>query len=110
MIDEIFNLNTEMTLLDNSLKEFRVLGTKHAQAEHDYKVELSKKVLELRAEGQPVTLIQLLAYGDKEVARKRLERDIALSTFEACKEAINVKKLKIKVIQEQINKEYYNNE
>ncbi len=107
-METLLELSTEMKLLDNSLKEFRVLGSKYAQAEHDYKIELSKKVLELRADGQAVTLIQLLAYGDREVAKKRLERDIALTTFEACKEAINVKKLKIKVLQNQVEKEYYN--
>lgn len=108
MVNELFELNTEMKLLDNSLKEFRALGSKYAQAEHDYKLELSKKVLQLRADGQPATLIQLLAYGDREVAKKRLERDIAETTFEACKEAINVKKLKIKVMQDAISREYYN--
>lgn len=108
MIEELFDLQTEMKMLDASLREFRNLGSKYAHAEHDYKIELSKKVLQLRADGQPATLIQLLAYGDKEVARKRLERDIAQTVFEACKEAINVKKLKIKVMQDQINKEYYN--
>jgi len=106
----LLELQSQMKLLDNSLKQYRKTGTDYAQAEHDYKVVLSKKVLELRAEGQAVTLIQLLAYGDKEVALKRLQRDIALATYEANKEAINVKKLQIKVLQSQIEKEYYNND
>lgn len=104
----LLELQSQMKLLDNSLKQYRITGTDYAQAEHDYKVALSKKVLELRADGQAVTLISLLAYGDKEVALKRLQRDIALATYEACKEAINVKKLQIKVLQAQIEKEYYN--
>lgn len=106
----LLELQSQMKLLDASLKQYRKTGTDYAQTEHDYKVALSKKVLELRAEGQAVTLIQLIAYGDKEVALKRLQRDIALATYEANKEAINVKKLQVKVLQAQIEKEYYNND
>ena len=96
------------SLLDKSLKQYRKTGSTYAQAEHDYKVTLSKKVLELRASDMPATLINLVVYGDKEVALKRLERDIALTTYEANKEAINVKKLQVRIIQSQLEKEYYN--
>lgn len=107
-METLLELNAQMQSLDSSLKQYRVTGKAYAEAEHDYKIELSKKVLELRESGQPATLITLLVYGDKEVARKRLLRDIAQTTYEANKEAINVLKLKIKVLQDQIQKEYYN--
>lgn len=70
------DINVRMQYLEQSLRQYKKLGIEWANAEHDYKVVLSKKTLELRDTGQPVTLINVIVYGDKDVALARLKRSI----------------------------------
>lgn len=101
-------LNIKTQQLDQALKTLRQNGINFAQAERDYKITLRQEVLKLRDEGMAVTMIPLVVYGIDEVAKKRFERDCCESVYEANKEAINVKKLELRIIQEQFNKEYNN--
>lgn len=96
----------EKDKLDQALKTLRINGQALAQAEHDYKIELSKKVLELKDEGMPATLISLVIYGKPTIAKLRLERDIAESVYKANEEAINVCKLKLRLIENQLQREW----
>lgn len=100
----------EKSKLDSALRTLRKNGTTLAQAEHDYKVELSKKVLQMRDDGMPATLINLVIYGEKDIARLRLNRDIAQTTYEANQEAINICKLKMRLIESQIAREWGSND
>ena len=54
----------------------------------------------------PVTLIQQVVYGVPEVAQKRFDRDIAEAIYKANQEAINSIKLQIRVIENQISREF----
>lgn len=108
---ELYNeLMLEKSKLSSALKTLRQNGTALAQAEHDYKVELSKKVLQMRDDGMPATLINLVIYGEKDIARLRLNRDIAQTTYEANQEAINICKLKMRLIESQIAREWGSND
>ena len=73
----------------------------------EYKSTLAKAVLKLRADNLPATLINLVVYGEKEVADKRLKRDIAKVMYDANNEHINVTKLQIRVIENQLQREYH---
>lgn len=46
--------------------------------------------------------------GDREIARLRLERDIADVVYKSAMEAINCYKLQIKVLENQIDREWKN--
>lgn len=81
-------------------------GRKFAQAEHDYKIALAKKSLELRDEGMAVTLVDKVVYG--KVAKERLERDIAEVMYKTSMENINATKLRLRLVQAQIEKEWSN--
>lgn len=94
--------------LDEALRTYSSNGKKLAEAEADYKIALRKKVLELRESGMAVTLIPLIVYGESEVVKPRMERDICEAVYKANCEAINVKKLEIKIIQDQMEKEWSN--
>lgn len=60
----------------------------YADAERAYREALAKKITELRADGQPVTVVQDLAKGDPHVARLKHARDVADGVKEAAQHAI----------------------
>ena len=95
-------------MLDKSIKSLRKTGIEFAETEKEYKMAVCKKALELRNTDMPVTLIQLTIYGYPEIATLRFKRDSAEAIYYANKEAINGIKLEIKILQEQLNKEYSN--
>lgn len=101
-------IEEELKLLDAAVKALKPRGQKKAQTENDYRVALSKRLLELRAAGQPVTHLLEIAKGEPEIAQLRLERDIAESLYESAQEAINVQKLKIRVLENQLSREWGN--
>lgn len=101
-------IEKELELLDAAVKALRPRGEKKARTEHAYRVALSKRLLELRAAGQPVTHLLEIAKGEDEIAMLRLERDIAESMYESAQEAINVQKLKIRILESQLAREWGN--
>lgn len=93
--------------LDVSVKQLRKSGTDYAQAEMDYKICLSQKALELKTtEKMPVTLISQVIYGMLDVAKLRFERDVKQVIYQANQESINSTKLKLRLIESQLNREW----
>lgn len=89
-----------------ALKECAVRGTHLSKAEHDYKVALAKFVLTERAKGTPATLVKDIALGDEYVAGLRLKRDIAKTSYDTAKDAVNVYKLNVRLVESQIEREW----
>ena len=109
IIDLYNELQTKIKELNISIKKLRETGTEYAEAERDYKIKLREEALKLRAEkGMPVTLIQQVVYGVPEVAEKRFTRDVKEAIYQANQEAINSTKLQIRVIENQISREWGN--
>ena len=93
--------------LNISLKKLRETGTEYAEAERDYKITLRQEALKLRNDDKlPVTLIQQIVYGVPEVAGKRFKRDVKEAIYKSNQEAINVLKLQIRIMENQIQREY----
>lgn len=93
--------------LDYSVKQLRKNGTALAEAERSYKICLMQQALKLRSdENMPVTLINQIIYGIKEVADLRYDRDVKETTYQANQEAINSIKLKLRILENQFNREY----
>lgn len=104
LINELNLLCEKLTVAGSKLARY---GNEKAHAEHDYKIALRQEALRLRAEeDMPVTLIDKVVYGVDDVADKRLKRDIAETMYDTCKESINVLKLKIRILDAQINREW----
>lgn len=104
LVQEVFNLSDELSA---SIYKLLENGKKLAHAENDYKITLRTEALKLRQEkNMPVTLISQIIYGVPEVAKLRLERDIAETIYDANKEKINMVKLKIRVLENQIQREW----
>ena len=107
-MDIIQELEQKLKERTVAVKELRKSGTAFAAAERDYKVLLRQEVLRLRDDGQAVGVIDKICYGIPSVAEKRFQRDVAKTIYEANLECINATKLYIKILQEQINKEWSN--
>ena len=95
--------------LDISIKMLREKGTIFAQAEHDYKIALRVEALKLRSEkGMAVGLINQIVYGIPAIAKLRFQRDVSEAVYRANQEAINSIKLQIRIIDNQISREWGN--
>lgn len=94
--------------LDKAIKELAQNGYKLAECERDYKIAVNKKALELRSQDVPVTLINQVIYGYEDIAKLRFERDTAQVKYNANLEYINVLKIQVKLISNQLDKEWGN--
>lgn len=101
-------LDKQIELLQKSLEKLKETGRAYADAERKYKVILRQNVLKLRDENVAIGVITLICYGIQEVADARFERDCAEAIYKANQEAINTYKLKIRLIAEQIGREWAN--
>ena len=105
-MDLINELNNLIKKLDISVKSLRNTGSDYAKAYTDYRVALAKELLILKEEGYAITLAGDIARGKPEIARLKFKEISTEAIYKANQEAINSTKLQIKIIQEQINKEY----
>ena len=104
LYEQITKLMAELTA---SIGKLRANGEKLAEAERDYKITLRQEALKLRAgDNMPVTLINNVIYGVPEVAEKRFKRDVEQANYDANKEHINVTKLKLRLLEAQLNREW----
>lgn len=95
-------------MLDKAINELATNGYELAEKEKIYKTELCKKALELRSQDMPVTLINQIIYGYEEIPQLRFERDTAKVKYEANQEYINTVKLRIRILEGQLNREWNN--
>lgn len=94
------------TYLTTALAEYKKRGTDYAKAYKNYRVLLSQELLKLKAEGMPVTIAYDIARGTEQVANAKEQEIITECLYKSCQEAINTYKLQIKILQENINKDY----
>lgn len=104
---DLFNeLQSKTKELEISIKSLRQTGTNYAQAEKDYKVLLRQECLKLRDEGMAIGMIDKTCYGIPSVAEARFKRDVAEAVYRANQEAINSIKLQMRIIENQLSREY----
>ena len=105
---DLFNdLQMLIDRLNNSVKQLRKYGEELAVSERDYKVTLRQEALKLRQEkNMPVTLINQIIYGIPEVADKRFKRDVADTMYNVALENINSLKLQMRILENQLQREY----
>lgn len=107
-MDLVLELQDKLEKLNISIQELRKSGTSLAEAERDYKILLRQECLKLRDEGMAIGMIDKTCYGIPSVAEARFRRDVAEAKYKANMEAINTFKLEIRILQNQIDKEYSN--
>ena len=104
--DLMSELSAKVSLVDSALRQLGARGRERAKAEHDYRVALSKKILIERDKGTPVTVISDLCRGSAEIADLRFKRDCAEVNYKSALEAINIYKLQIRLVENQIEREW----
>lgn len=107
-MDLNIELEQKRKQLEMSIKSLRQNGTSYAEAEKNYKILLRQECLKLRDEGMAIGMIDKTCYGIPSVAEARYRRDIAEAIYRANQEAINSIKLEIRIIENQISREYGN--
>jgi hypothetical protein len=105
MQDLINELNEYRQNLDRTIGNLETRGKIKAKAERDYRIALAKKILELRANGIPVSIINDLARGDEKIANLKMKRDIEESLYESNMQRIYECKINIDWLQSQIEAE-----
>ena len=106
---DLFNdLQTLIDKLNQAIKVLAKYGNEYAETEMNYKITLRQEALKLRADGMAVTLINQIVYGIPEVANKRFKRDVAESLYKTALENINSIKLQIRVMENQLDREFRN--
>lgn len=105
-MDLYSELQVQVDLLQKSLEKLKETGRGYATAEKEYKVILRQEILKMRDNGEAIGVITLTCYGIPSVAEARFKRDVAESLYKANQEAIQTYKLKIRLIESQIQREY----
>lgn len=104
------SLEKTINQLNDALSTLREKGIEYCEKNRKYQIEKSKEILRLKKEGTPITLIPQMVKGLENVADLDFERNVADVVYKANLEAINVKKLELRVIEKQIEREYGNDD
>lgn len=110
MYDLLQELQMKQKQLDVSIKQLRKSGTEYAEAEKEYKILLRAECLKLRDSGMAIGMIDKTCYGIQSVADARFKRDVAETVYRANLEAINSIKLQLRLLENQIQREWGTNE
>ena len=103
-IQAINDMNDLSRRLDEGVKLMGRYGREYAKAEREYKIALMQEALKLRSQEMPVTLIDKVVYG--RVADKRFNRDTAEMLYRTAQENINSIKLQMRILDNQIGREW----
>ena len=95
--------------LDAALSTWRLNGVKWCDAERKYRKKKAEEIVRLRDEGMPVTLIPDIVKGLDEVADLDYERNVAYVVYKSNGEAINVKKAEFKALENELEREFGEN-
>lgn len=104
--DLFLEMQEKATMLDKALWQLGKRGEAYAKAEYAYRVGLSEQILIERDKGTPVTIISDICRGNAKIAKLKMERDIAEAVYKAAMEACNVYKLQVKILENQIDREW----
>jgi hypothetical protein len=95
-IELINEIQEKSNTLTSAITELKKRGRVKSITESEFRIALATKLLELRDLGHPVTIIG------------RLKRDIAETEYNVALEFINVTKLQIRILENQIGREWGN--
>ena len=95
-----------MKKAEKSLSEYKKFHTDYAKKEYKYRTALSKRLVELRATGQPVTHLADIARGEETIAKLRFERDIAEGLKNSAEKGTDFYKLYARLMEAQTQREW----
>lgn len=107
-METILERNLIKEQLDTALSTCRPNGLASNEAEVQYRIKKSQEILRLKSEGYPATLIPDIVKGLPDVAilyQDKLDKEVI---YKANVEAIQVKKLELRIIEADVEREYNN--
>ena len=106
-MQDLFALREEIIgLLMEELATCRQSGIKYAENEAEYRKALRIAILNERAIGTPVTITGDLCRGREDIADMKLSRDSAEAVYKSSQEYINVLKLRLRIVEADIEREW----
>ena len=106
---DLFNeLEQKIKELNIAIKSLRNTGRDYAEAYTEYRIKLAEKLVELKNNGMPVTIAYDVARGDREIAKAKFNEIAKEAVYKANQESINSTKLQIRIIESQLQREYWN--
>lgn len=100
------DLNADLSALREATREYAEAGRRAAQDEARYQSVKATRALEMRAQGESAAMINLLIKGDPAVNEYLMQRECSKAIYEATREQINTLKLSIRIIENQIEREW----
>lgn len=107
-MDLVEELNKLQRQLDDAVKRLPLTGKDYAQAYGEYRIALAQELVKLRDKGTPVSICSDLARGNKDVATKKFKEISTEAIYRANLESINSIKIQMKVLENQIEREWNN--
>ena len=92
--------------LVGDLETCKTAGIQLAENEALYRKALREEMLSERMGGTPVTIIGDLCKGKAHIAELRYKRDCSEAVYKASQEAINVNKLRLRMLYAQMQREW----
>lgn len=107
MQDEAATLQDLTDQLMAELQTLKTSGCQFAENEAEYRKALRIEIMNERAKGTPVTIMSDVCRGKPDIADMKRRRDCAEAIYKASQEAINVIKLRIRIVNSQIEREWH---
>lgn len=95
-----------MKKAEKSLGTYKECQKDYAVKEYNYRTALSKRLLERRAGGQPVTHLADIVKGEEDIAKLRFERDIAEGLKNSAEKGTDFYKLYARLMEAQNAREW----
>lgn len=104
-MQELYEQLDELTdQLMAELEVCKISGCQYAENEAEYRKALRLAILDERRKGTPVTITSDLCRGREDIAELKKLRDCSEAIYKASQEAINVYKLRIRMVDAQITR------
>lgn len=107
-MDIQIEIQNKLNELDASVKQLRTTGTNYANSYASYRIALAKELVRLKDEGTPVTIAYDIARGNPDIARKKFAEIRDEAIYKANLESINATKLHLKILENQLQREWSN--
>ena len=105
--DDLFSeLIEKMKYAEASLKMLKNNGIEKAKTEKEYQTIKRQEFLKHKESGEPVTMIGETIKGVPSVAEERCKRDVAVVIYNTNIQALNLYKMEMRLISEQIGREW----
>jgi hypothetical protein len=105
-MDLLEQINKVCSELDMAVKSLRKTSQDYAEAYTNYRMELAKELMKLKDEGYAITLAGDIARGKREIAMLKLKEITSEAIYKANLESINVNKLRAKLLDNQLSREW----